>query len=76
MVIEEEPGCINEHGSVSMESVMDTVARVFLGISLLGMTFTILSGTVANIHQIINALFTFIRDSLWFIPGIKESYFR
>ncbi len=73
---EEETGRIKECGSVSMESVMDTVTRVFLGISLLGMTFSLLSGTVFNIQQIVNALFVFIRGSLSFIPGINEIYFK
>ncbi|MGB8217403.1 MAG: hypothetical protein WCE94_08885 [Candidatus Methanoperedens sp.] len=76
MVIEEETGRIKECGSVSMESVMDTVTRVFLGISLLGMTFSIMSGTVSNIHQIVDALFMFIRGSLSFIPGINDIYFK
>ncbi|WAM22536.1 MAG: hypothetical protein OI715_00145 (plasmid) [Candidatus Methanoperedens sp.] len=72
----EETGRIKECGSVSMESVMDTVTRVFLGISLLGMTFSIMSGTVSNIQQIVNALFVFIRGALSFIPGINDIYFK
>lgn len=76
MLIEVETGHIKECGSVSMESVVDTVTRVFLGISLLGMTFSIMSGTVYNIQQIVNALFKFIRGSLSFIPGIDEIYFK
>ncbi len=76
MRVIEEKERIKECGSVSMESVMDTVSRVFLGISLLGLTFSILSGTVTNIRNIIDALFIFIRGSLWFIPGINEIYFK
>ncbi len=75
MKVIEEKVRIKECGSVSMESVMDTVARVFLGISLLGSTFSILSGTVTNIRQIVDGLFTFIRGALSFIPGMGETYF-
>lgn len=74
--IEEETSRIKECGSVSMESVVDTITRVFLGISLLGMTFSILSGTVNNVRQIVDALFVFIRGSLSFIPGINDIYFK
>lgn len=76
MLIEVETGLTKECGSVSMESVVDTVTRVFLGISLLGMTYSIMSGTVSNIQQIVNALFVFIRGSLSFIPGINDIYFK
>lgn len=76
MLMEEETGRTKECGSVSMESVVDTVTRVFLGISLLGMTFSIMSGTVFNIREIVKALFKFIRGSLSFIPGIDEIYFK
>ncbi len=76
MLIEVETGRVKECGSVSMESVVDTVTRVFLGISLLGMTYSIMSGTVSNIQLIVNALFVFIRGSLSFIPGINDIYFK
>jgi hypothetical protein len=76
MLIEVETGLTKECGSVSMESVVDTVTRVFLGISLLGMTYSIMSGTVYNIQEIVNALFVFIRGSLSFIPGINDIYFK
>ncbi len=64
-----------DFGSVSMEAVMDTVSRVYLGITLLGLTFAILQGLATDVRQIIDGLFTFIRGALWFIPGMGQTYF-
>ncbi len=67
---------IEEFGSVSMEAVMDTVSRVYLGISLLGLTFAIMQGLATNVRQIIDGLYTFIKGALWFIPGMGQTYFN
>ncbi len=64
-----------DFGSVSLEAVMDTVSRVYLGITLLGISFAILEGIANSVRQIIDGLFTFIKGALGFIPGMGQTYF-
>ncbi len=64
-----------EFGSVSMETIMDTTTRVFLGISLLGSIFSIVSGAVTDIRQIIDSLFMFIKKVLKSLFIDTDGYF-
>ncbi len=41
----------DESGSVSMESVMDTVTRVFANVSFLGATYYLIQSTYAGINS-------------------------
>ncbi len=65
-----------EFGSVSMETIMDTTTRVFLGISLLGSIFSIVLGAVDSIRQIIDSLFLFIKKVLKMVFIDTDGYFK
>jgi hypothetical protein len=65
-----------EFGSVSMETVMDTTTRVFLGISVLGLIFSMVLGAVTSIRQIIDSLFLFIKKVLKMLFIDTDGYFN
>ncbi len=65
-----------ESGSVSMETIMDTTTRVFLGISLMGSIFSIVLGAVDGIRQIVDSLFLFIKKVLKMVFIDTDGYFK